>query len=63
MTALKRRFLFGLSQRRHEHSLGSYVFSLSPSLLRTGLAAHKTSQHHLDVAVDGFIPVRCKGSH
>ena len=37
---------------------GSNVFSLSPFLPRTGLTARKTGQHSLDVAVDGFIPVR-----
>ena len=36
---------------------GPYGFSLSLFLPRTGLTAHKTSQHHLDAAVDGFIPV------
>ena len=37
---------------------GSYVFSLSPFLPRTGLTAHKTSQHRFHLAGGAYIPVR-----
>ena len=56
--ASKSRFLSDCRSADVNTHCGSYGFSLSLFLPRTGLTAQKTSQHHLDVAVDGFIPVR-----
>ena len=53
-TASKRRFGSDYRSADENTHWGSYVFSLSLFLPRTGLTARKTSQHHLHVGWTGL---------